>query len=88
MKSDYSDLGLFDNSVHWQWAPPEICKREGVFPNLLTYSEEKKVLPLIVTQSNKREDFAVGEAGLQYLEAAQKKACGWTANQFNTLSLC
>jgi hypothetical protein len=62
--------GLFDDSADWEWAPTNICQREGLHPNLLAYSASRAAICLIVRRSPSGDDFAVSEAGLRYLEAA------------------
>jgi hypothetical protein len=61
---------IFDETSDWIFASIETCKREKLFPNMLAYCENQATLALIVKRSATGQDFALNEAGLNYLLAA------------------
>ena len=64
---------IFDADSDWEFASVETCRRGRVFPNMLAYHEASATLALIVKRSKTGTDFALSEAGLNYLLAALDK---------------
>jgi hypothetical protein len=73
IESENAVAGIFDDVAAWHYPSPELNKREGVAPNQLAYCKANATLALIVLRSVKGRDFALGEKGLLYLEAALNK---------------
>jgi hypothetical protein len=73
MTNEIDLTGLFNLGGDWEYAPNEVCQREGLWPNLLAYSKAQATQLIYAKQSTGREDFAVRDTGLGYLEAALKK---------------
>jgi hypothetical protein len=67
--------GIFDASPgsSWEHASIEDCKRGKLFPNMLAYHEISATLALIVKHSTTGTDFALSQAGLNYLLTALEK---------------
>jgi hypothetical protein len=57
----------------WEHASIEDCKHGKLFPNMLAYHEPTKTLCVIVKRSMTGTDFALSEAGLNYLLTALEK---------------
>lgn len=68
-----SQSGLFEVATGWVHASTDECKKLDVFPNLLAYHEASATLVLIVQKSMKGTDYALGAAGLEYLEEIGRK---------------
>jgi hypothetical protein len=66
-------IGIFEDNSEWTFASPGICKTKNVFPNMLAFSETQATLCLIVKRSTTGDDFALSEAGLEYLLATLDK---------------
>jgi hypothetical protein len=65
--------GIFDTTSDWEHASVEDCKQGKLFPNMLAYHESTKTLCVIVKRSTTGTDFALSEAGLNYLLTAVEK---------------
>lgn len=65
--------GIFNGEDGWFFPSAELCKREGLAPNMLAFCEAGATLALVVKRSFTGQDFALSEAGLCYIEAMLNK---------------
>jgi hypothetical protein len=68
VKPDLS--GLFSEGFEWAFAPIETCKSLKLYPNRIAFCEKQATLVLVVKRSTRGNDFALSEAGLQFVSAA------------------
>jgi hypothetical protein len=64
---------IFDANSNWEHASVEACKQGKLYPNMLAYHEPTEMLCLIVKRSTTGSDFALSQAGLNYLLSALEK---------------
>jgi hypothetical protein len=62
-------ISMFEANAGWEFAPTELLQDGNIWPNMLAYHEPSATITLIVRRSRTGGDFALGETGLDYLDA-------------------